>query len=309
MGTIILVILKFAASALWVAGFYTLAKDIDAAVVSGGSGGPSGMLDVFMQLGLFGIFQSIGALRGLYAWWGGSMETQLNTRHFTLWKNSSGDVVAAEEDHAAPLWGCFIMLVVGGFLVVACSALVSPIMFIVNVSSALILLTSWNKDRPSVLGYLLSVIVCVVCIGGTIYGWNYISTRMDILQERRKAEVAERQRQYEEKQAEQKRIEAERRAEEERQKAARRAEQEQLRIQKKAEKEMRAAERKAESAARRAEQEQKRAQKKAERATRAAERKMEMQAKKAEKQAERATRNAARQFHNPLPRKTRQRRR
>ena len=132
---------------------------------------------------------------------------------------------------------------------------------------------------------------------------------MDILQERRKAEVAERQRQYAEKQAEQKRIEAERRAEEERQKAARRAEQEQLRIQKKAEKEMRAAERKAESAARRAEQEQKRAQKKAERATRAAERKMEMQAKKAEKQAERATRNAARQFHNPLPRKTRQRRR
>lgn len=276
MGMIFLAILKLAASALWVVGFYTLAKDIDKVVVSGGSGGPSGMFDIFMQIGMFGILQSIGALRGLYAWWGGSMETALNTRHFTLWKNSSGTVVAAEEDHSAPFLGCLFMLIIGGFLVVACSALISPIMFIVNVSSALILLTSWGKAKPSAIGLILSVIVGIACIGGTIYGWNYISTRMDILQGRRKAEMAERQKHYEAERAEQARIAAEKRAEEERLRAERRAEQERIRAQRKAEKEFRATERR-----------------------------IANEAKRAERQAERATRNMGRSTRQ-VPRAIRQ---
>ena len=106
MKAIIIAVLKLAASALWVCGFVTIAKDVNAQVVSGGSGGPSSMWDVFMQLGMFGIFQSIGALRGAYACWFGTMETELCTRHFNIWKNSSGNVVAAEEDHSAPFIGC-----------------------------------------------------------------------------------------------------------------------------------------------------------------------------------------------------------
>jgi len=93
----------------------------------------------------------------------------------------------------------------------------------------LILLTSWSKDKISKVGIFLSVIVFICGVGGTVYGWNYISTRMDTLQERRKAKAIERQKQLEAQRAEQERIAAEQRAERERQRAERKAAQEQQR--------------------------------------------------------------------------------
>ena len=253
---IIMAILQLVASVLWAVGCFTLAKDINEVVTSGGTGGPNGMFEVFMQIGVLGLLQSIGALRGLYAVVGESVQSAFNTRYFTLWKNSSGDVVAAEEDYSTRFIGCLMVLVVGGFVVVACSALISPIMFMVNVSSALILLTGGKERLSSIVGIVLSVILCLGCIGGSIYGWRYISTRVSVLQERRKAARAEREKQYEEqraeearkmeaKRAEEQRIRAEQRAERDRQNAVRRAEREQKNAARRAAREQQQAERRA----------------------------------------------------------------
>ncbi len=242
---IITAILQLGASALWAVGCFSLAKDINEIVVSGGTGGPEGMFEVFMQIGVLGLLQSVGAMRGLYAIVGDSVSSAANTRYFTLWKNSSGDVVAAEEDHATRIIGCLVVLVVGIFLVVACSALISPIMFMVNVSSALILLTGGKERASSIIGIVLSVILCVGCIGGTIYGWNYISTRMSVLQERRDAIRTEKQKQQEAQRAEEARIREAKRAEAERIKAEQRAERDRQNAARRAERERQNAERRA----------------------------------------------------------------
>ncbi len=219
MTLIVAVIFNLASSALWLFGCWHIAKDINDIVVSGGVGGPDNMWEVILQVGIFGLLQSVGALRGVYAYWGSSMGTELNTRYFTLWKNSSGKVVAAEEDHAAPLWGCLFAFLIGGLVVVICSALISPIMFIANVSFAIVVMTSWRKGKTSTLGIILSAIIAVGCIGGTIYGWNYVSSRIEVLQERRRVMMEERQKRYEAQRLEQERIQADKRAEEERQRA------------------------------------------------------------------------------------------
>ncbi len=287
---IFLAVLKLAASAFWAYGFYCIAKEIDVAVQSGETSGPSGMFDVFLQLGLAGIFQSIGALRGLYAWWGGSMETAITTRHFTLWKNSSGHVVAAEEDHSAPIIGCLMSLVIGGFLVVACSALLSPIMFIINIVSVVLLLTSYDCDSktPSILGVIISVIIGIACIGGTIYGWNYISNRMDVLEKRREEKRIQQQKEYEKECAEKERLAAEKRA--------------QKKAQQEAERQRREAHRKAENEARRAKMEAERIRRaqlreaeKIQRADREAQRRAENEARRVKMEAERMRRSQLRE--------------
>ena len=290
---------KIFASLVWGVGtFYVLA----CVRVEGAKGG---WWDLLLGLGLLGILQSFSFVSSIMAAFNKTAAESANTVEETIWVDKFGNVVRRETDEGA---GCLFAVIVwlfGIMVTLLASALISPIVFVVNLCRAV------HHFVPGVLAVILDLLIIGGTLCGTVVGIGIADKAIDeraarlqaeAVQARREADEkaaaarAEREAQMERERQEREANQARKRAESEAREAQRRAERQARDQQRQAERQMKEQQRQVERAQREAQMQERRALQQAERARKAAEAEQRRALQQAEREQKRALRNQNRRL-------------
>ncbi len=284
-------IFKIFASLVWGVGtFYVLAR----VRVEGAQGGWG---DLLLGLGLLGILQSFSFVSSIMAVFNKTAEESANTIEETIWFDKFGNVVRRETDAGS---GCLFAVIVWAFGIVVTllvSALISPIVFMVNLCRVT------HHFASGVLAVILDLLIIGGTFCGTAVGFEIADRAIDERAARRRVEAVQAQKVAEERAAV---ARAEREARMEYERQEREADQERRRAEDEAREAQRQAERQAREQQRRMEREQREAQtrerkafQQAERARKAAEAEQRRALQQAEREQKRALRNQNRRLPKP----------
>ena len=251
-------------------------------------GAQGGWFELLMSLGLLGLLQGFSFVSFIMASFNRTAEESANTVEETIWFDRFGNVVRRETDAGTGCLGAVIFWMLGIVFTLVASAVIAPVIFAVNLCRAA------HRFFPSVLAFVLDLLIIAGTFAGTSVGIGIASRAIQEREEVRRQEAAQYQRESEAR-AEQARAEREVQMERDR------AEREARRAREQAEYEAKEAERKAARQLReqqhQAERQAREQQRQIERARKAA----EAEQKRALQQAERERRNALRRQNRGQP--------
>ena len=273
-------IFKVIASLVWGIGTLIVVLSIKA------DGAQSGWTELLFCLGLLGLLQGFSFVSFIMSVFHQGADEAINTVEEKIWVDRFGQVVHRESDAGS---GCIVALVfwiVGILLTLLASALIAPIIFVVNLCRA----THHFVPRKKIAVILDVLIVCVT-IAGVAWGYGIADRAIQEREAKRRAAAAQYAREAAEKK-EQAQRELQAQQERERQEQAARALKMKLEFEaqeaaRKAEKQRRDAERQAEREAKKQEAQARKAAEAQKRALRQAEQKAERERKEAERKAKR----------------------
>ena len=172
-------IFKVIASLVWGIGTFIVVLSIKA------DGAQSGWSELLFCIGLLGLLQAFTFVSFILSAFNRGADEAINTVEEKIWVDRFGQVVHRESDAGS---GCFVALllwIAGILLTLLASALISPVIFIVNLCRAAHHFVPRKK-----IAVILDVLIVVVTIAGVVWGYGIADRAIQEREAKRRAVAA-----------------------------------------------------------------------------------------------------------------------